>query len=384
MPVGPPSGGVGEGPPRGAVGGRFHLGVRKELDGLRGIAISLVLFHHACGYPRGGFLGVDLFFVLSGFLITTLLIEESRKAPIDLGAFYARRVLRLLPALIFLLMCLLIAGGYGQNTLSLARGSGIPLRPWDRWRLGPEMFYTLFYCFNAGVVWQVFSPWGPLGVTWSLAIEEQFYLIWPWLLRTLLRLGTSTIAWILGLTLSLVCFWRAWLSLTGAGWIRLYYASDTRCDGLLVGCLLSLALTSGRLSLLGSRRLASGALLAVTACLAWAVCMLHRDDRALFLGAFTLIQLGFAVCLAVALLEPTAWGVGFLRFAPLRWLGKISYSLYLWHWPVKLLIQPVEQPGLLNRYVPLNLALSLALASFSFYVVEKPFLRWKKRFSVVH
>jgi peptidoglycan/LPS O-acetylase OafA/YrhL len=363
----------------------FRLGFRPELDGLRGVAILLVLMSHFSGFPRGGFLGVDLFFVLSGFLITSLLLEEAfERGDVRLLSFYARRALRLLPALLVFMIALLAVGGYGFNSLSLARHPSIPIPVRQRLRLGPELFYTLFYSFNLGVVWKSFGPYGPLGVTWSLAIEEQFYLIWPWVLRLCLRSGLrlqsigSGLAGLLGL----VVFWRAWLSLTGASWMRLYYGSDTRCDGLLIGCLLAVVLASGRLPAgYNPRGLGRVTFLLLASLLGVAVCC--AGQTGLFVGLGTLIELGFAACVALVVVGPNLPGVGLLRLGWLRWLGKISYSLYLWHWAVKLAVQPLDMPGLFNAYVAKMIGLSLALACASHYLVELPFLRLKKRFSMV-
>ena len=156
----------------------FELGHRRALDGLRGVAVLAVLgFHGGVPFMRGGFLGVDVFFVLSGFLITSLLYEEWRRTgAIRLRAFYMRRVLRLLPALILLLLALTIYAIW---------------LPWpdQRARLRAEIAFTLLYVANWALAFRLVPDLGFLAHAWSLAIEEQFYLVWPLALLLLLRSG---------------------------------------------------------------------------------------------------------------------------------------------------------------------------------------------------
>ena len=208
----------------------IKLGYRPELDGLRGLSILLIYIHHLY-YPilPGGFLGVDIFFVLSGFLITCLLIEEwDRECSISLKNFYIRRVLRLIPALLFLII---IVGGFAL--ISLDKRRSIPTYQ--------GIWLTLSYASNWLYALRYFSANNPLGVTWSLAIEEQFYLTWPLLLSLALRfkLGRRWMIYILVLIIAFVPLHRKLLAEQGASIFRLYYSSDTRADALLIGCLVA-------------------------------------------------------------------------------------------------------------------------------------------------
>src|SRR5262245_4168116 len=204
----------------------MKLGYRPALDGLRGIAIALVVGFHAFRWPANGALGVDLFFVLSGFLITTLLLEEHRSfGRIGLRRFYVRRVRRLYPALLLLLLALvavtLAAGGFPSLDSPPAIG------------VASALTYT------ANVVVAASPSHVPAGMVhlWSLAAEEQFYVVWPLLIVLLLRwrsmrlLATSLVVLLL-----LAIAYRLRLALAGASIGRLYYGPDTHADSLLVGC----------------------------------------------------------------------------------------------------------------------------------------------------
>lgn len=206
----------------------FRLGHRRWLDGLRGVAILLVLGSHF-GLVRGGFLGVDVFFVLSGFLITTLLAEEWRRdRAIDLPRFYLRRALRLLPAYLALLA-----------VCAAATAAGSPARRADGFR---EVLVAGAYVSNWPTLHQTALP--RLGHTWSLAVEEQFYLAWPVVLLALLRSHArrGTVLAVVGGFALLSAGWRAALHATHApdepqvSLLRLYMGLDTRADALLIGC----------------------------------------------------------------------------------------------------------------------------------------------------
>lgn len=186
-----------------------------ELDGVRGIAILAVFLNHTQPTLSGGFLGVDLFFALSGFLITGILLNEfNRTGSISLRSFYYRRALRLLPALVvFLLVC----------------------APWAHWQATTA---TMFYFAN----WHSFEFLGPLVHTWSLSVEEQFYIAWPVVLLLLLRLKLSKTAIAAGLItiIALIFIWRLYLLKSGASWERAYKGTDTHTEGLLIGCVIAL------------------------------------------------------------------------------------------------------------------------------------------------
>ncbi|HYY43243.1 MAG TPA: acyltransferase, partial [Pyrinomonadaceae bacterium] len=328
------------------------LGHRPELDGLRGISILLILYYHfkLSQQLPGGFLGVDIFFVLSGFLITSLLVEEwTGTGRISLRQFYARRALRLLPALGVLLgaMCAIAA-------LFLSRQRAVDVYI--------ASLLTLFYVTNWAAALQLVRSLGPLGITWSLAIEEQFYLLWPPLLAVMLRLGWTRRSILLVLTglVLLVVGYRALLWGRGVNFGRLYYSSHTRADSLLLGCIAGL-LVAWDLVGRGARMACWLKTLALVAVLLLVVLVNVIDSTAPFLycGGFALVALAVAVLLLALTLAPPKLLLVPLRFAPLTWVGRISYALYLWHWPVHW--YQYRLPGTRGRQALLGVALSFAL-----------------------
>ena len=347
---------------------------RPELDGLRGLSILLVYLHHLYHpFLPGGFLGVDIFFVLSGFLITSLLVEEwERKGSINLKNFYIRRVLRLMPAVFTLILVLI----------------GFALIFLDKKRIVETyqgIWLTLSYASNWLYAFGYFSADNPLGITWSLAIEEQFYLTWPLLLSLALRfkLGRRWILYILALFISLISLYRRILVDQGTNILRLYYSSDTHADGLLIGCLAGLLISWNLLP--NSRRLevsmkflvAVGILFMgyLVGTASWRDLMLYQY------GGYTLVALSIGLILVVLVVWPPKFALLVLRFVPLVWIGQISYGLYLWHWPVRWFVYPKNGLPASVGQLLIVVVLSLSLTTFSYYFVEKPFLRLKKRFS---
>jgi peptidoglycan/LPS O-acetylase OafA/YrhL len=352
----------------------LKLGYRPELDGLRGVSILLVYFHHLY-YPLvpGGFFGVDVFFVLSGFLITSLLVQEwEREGSISLKDFYIRRALRLMPALFLLI---LILGGFALIFLN-KRGVAETYQ---------GIWLTLSYASNWLYAFRRYSASNPLGVTWSLAIEEQFYLTWPLLLSLALRfkLGRRWILYILALTIAIIPLYRKILVVQGANVLRLYYASDTRADGLLIGCLVGL-LSSWNLLPQNKRVEISMKSLAIAAVMffGYMVGTASWEDRILYqYGGYTLVSLSVGLILVVLIAWPPKAALSVLKFAPLVWIGRISYGLYLWHWPVRVFIYQKNIIPASTAQLVIAVALSLLLTTLSYYFVEKKFLRWKNRFS---
>ena len=350
----------------------LKLGYRPELDGLRGISILLVYVHHLY-HPLmpGGFFGVDVFFVLSGFLITSLLVQEwSREGSISLKNFYIRRALRLMPAVFTLI---LVIGGFALIFLDKRRAIETYQGIW----------LTLSYASNWLYAFDYFSANNPLGITWSLAIEEQFYLPWPLLLSLALRfkLGRRWILYILALFIALISLYRKILIEHGTNILRLYYASDTRADTLLIGCLVGLLVSWNLLP--DNRRLeiSMKSLAAIGVIfLGYLVATASWEDLMLYqYGGYTLVALSMGLILVVLVVWPPKVALSVLRFTPLVWIGRISYGLYLWHWPVRWFVyQKAALPSAAQLVV--GVALSLLLTTLSYYFVEKPFLRWKKRF----
>jgi peptidoglycan/LPS O-acetylase OafA/YrhL len=282
-----------------------RLGYVPALDGLRGVAILAVIAFHTFDAPLGGFYGVDLFFVLSGFLITTLLLEENDRAGgISLRGFYRRRAYRLLPGLFTVLAVYAALMLASSRALSQVAAGGL---------------YAANFVIASGSHVLNGTPFVPY---WSLAEEEQFYLLWPLLLVVLLqrRVRESRVAWALAFLVIGLAAYRAGLALAGASATRLYYAPDTHADGLILGCLFALLRRRG----LRIPELAGWLGLAVLVA-AFAVPSFAGGP------AFGLAPVSIAAALLTgAVLEQGRLARCFST-RPLVWLGLISYSLYLWH-----------------------------------------------------
>jgi peptidoglycan/LPS O-acetylase OafA/YrhL len=338
----------------------------------------VLAFHGGVGWLSGGFLGVDAFFVLSGFLITSLLLAEHRRAGrIRLVAFWGRRARRLLPALLVLLVTVVATAPW-------------LLPPTEITMLRADALGALGYVANwrmifrgTGYFEQTAAP-SMLQHTWSLGIEEQFYLCWPLLILALLRLARWR------RVLLAVCAIGVVGSVVEAALLyqpydvnRAYFGTDTRAGALLIGCGLAALLGGGALP--GGRHRASGpaerhrvlggfALLAVVA-LGWA--WSHADGTSgwLYFGGFAGLGLAAAAVIGHAVRSPgspTAW---LLRRPPLVWLGKISYGTYLWHWPVFLVLNG-DRTGLTGpALLVLRCLVTLGIATVSYHLVERPIRR---------
>jgi peptidoglycan/LPS O-acetylase OafA/YrhL len=346
-----------------------RLGYVPALDGARGVAILLVVLMHAYNNPTGGFLGVEIFFVLSGFLITTLLLQEQRRTGrIGLRAFYRRRALRLVPALA------VVVGAYAAASIAVACGA----RPFDP-RDAPASSFDIL----AGVLYlsDVVQAWGgllPPGIRhlWSLATEEQFYLLWPFVLVALLRRRASarTQAAVLVAGIAAAAGTRLGLTVAGAGWQHLYFSPETTFDALLVGCLCAVWLVHGTgPRVVRSERFRRCAWPLAVAVIAAAVYLVpSTEERLLFSVVMLPFDVAAALLIVVAALDGRTLLARVLRLPPLTGLGRISYGLYLWHPVVLWSTGYVRSPTL-------GVALSLVLALASYRFVERPFLRRKAR-----
>ncbi|MHC4270388.1 MAG: acyltransferase family protein, partial [Planctomycetota bacterium] len=302
----------------------FSLGYIRELDGIRGVSIlAVMLFHAGAPFLKGGFIGVDIFFVLSGFLITTLLLKEyDQNKHLNLKNFYLRRVLRLAPALILFLLVLSI---YSIILLDEVR---------VKYNLIDSLF-ALFYMSNWMHALQIHPP-NLLRHTWSLSIEEQFYIIWPLMLLFLLRIVCSRKK-ILLIVISLALFsWvlRVLLASYGASFYRLYYGLDTRADALLVGCALGVTLSSSLIS--GKFLYTLSKILKYIAPLSVFVLIsigygLHWRSMHMFYWLFFGVEVLAAILILDVFISKSVILKAIFSNNLLVWIGSISYGLYLWH-----------------------------------------------------
>jgi peptidoglycan/LPS O-acetylase OafA/YrhL len=353
----------------------FRLGHRPALDGLRGVFIFLVLTVHA-GLPfmQGGGLGVDGFFVLSGFLITCLLLQEWQQyGSISLRRFYFKRALRLLPALYALLALV------GLITLFYLTGDGAVAT-------GRAMILSFLYCTNlAPLLFQDYHiGLGLMSHGWSLALEEQFYLVWPLLLIGLLALRPTgkQLAMCIGALVALGPLWRVWIMTTGSEALR-YLGDDTRADTLLIGCTLG-ALAAGGMILPSARaaRLTRWIALAGIAVIAYLVVNTSwYADRFAYYLAPPITALCVAASLLHLVVSPNGRMARLLSWKPLVQLGVVSYGVYLWHNPVFHLVQ-TGSDGWLNLPMQFTrLAITAILVIVSYRYIERPMLRKKARLS---
>ena len=362
-----------------AVTGR-HL---PALSGLRGVAvIGVVAYHLQLGWARGGYLGVDLFFVLSGFLITTLLLEEwVRAGRIDLAAFWGRRARRLLPALFLVVVALAaylvvngVWGGPGANGLVDLPG------------VRGDAISTLLYVNNWHSIFvhqsyfAQFSTPSPLQHTWSLAIEEQFYLVWPLVLVVLLRYGrrvwrAAGVGLAVGLGV-LSTILMAVLFTPGADPSRVYYGTDTRLFDLMAGATIAFVAAARAQPNARARRTlhVAGPAAGVGLLAFWVFAGTSGGlpTNFMFEGGFLLCAaLGGLVVADARLLEPGRLGRA-LGWGPLHFVGTISYGIYLWHWPVIVYLNGART-GLSTWPLDLlRVLVTLVLSSASYYLVERP------------
>jgi len=367
------------------------------LDGLRALAVIAVLLYHAdLAWIPGGFLGVEVFFVISGYLITALLLAEWRqRGRIDLKGFWMRRARRLLPALYVLLV------------VSLA--FSVVFLPGEVARLRGDVLAAFGYVTNWYLIFGHVSYFEAVGRSsllqhlWSLAVEEQFYLLWPPVLALVLAIGASRLRRRRALTVALAgavasAVAMALLYAPGVDPSRIYYGTDTRSTGLLCGAAvaflwlpddkyrpsetrhhrLELA-TRGRFR----RRWGWTAPLlldvvgfAALGALVWFCLNLGEFRPLLYEGGFALVALA-TVATIMAVVHPYSFmGARVLGSAPLRWIGVRSYGIYLWHWPVFMVTRPdldVPIEGL--PLLALRLSVTVLLADLSYRFVETPIRR---------
>ncbi|SES43663.1 Peptidoglycan/LPS O-acetylase OafA/YrhL, contains acyltransferase and SGNH-hydrolase domains [Pedococcus cremeus] len=346
-----PSGGTGATPPVPEESAQdlqtYRLGRRPALDGLRGLAVTAVIAGHSllplCA--NAGTVGVTFFFVLSGFLITRLLLEEQEDhRRIDIRAFYVRRARRLAPALLIFLLFTSAAHKVAGDSL---------------WPVVASFAYVANFAAISGL------PMHLLQHMWSLSMEEQFYLLWPMLMAVLLPRGRRRLLLVLCLGLILCVGLRAWLTLSGAPSSRVMFGPDTRADALIIGAMLAFFLPHLTDWPLG--RIAS-----------YAACVLALSLPLGPQGSWTLLPVALASAGVVgwaatvsASRRPSRAATALAR-GPIAALGRISYGVYLWHFPIAIILA-ARVPHVLGAI--LTLCLSTALAAASWRYVEVPILR---------
>ncbi len=339
------------------------------LDGVRALAVAAVVAHHifGAGFP-GGFIGVDIFFVLSGFLITRLfVIEREKTGTIRLSNFFMRRALRLVPALavmitVSLVLARLVHGGdrFGHDAL--------------------EAVFAITYTTN---FWLGFFAPPMLGLfdnAWSLAIEEQFYVCWGIGAFALLRFGPRRFAAVvLFVSAMIVLGWRWYLLLAGATPMRIYVGFDTRADELLIGCLGAVLLSLSP----APKMTRYGGLAALVALIATAFCarVYWMSKAAMFVDFAVLITIVSLLSLEVILdvvVNAGSFLSNALSFRPLVYIGSISYGIYLWHWPLLIMAGREGFDDLFWKLV-IGAGGSFVMAAVSYRYVERPILALKQR-----
>ncbi|MEL0250178.1 MAG: acyltransferase, partial [Actinomycetota bacterium] len=355
-----------------------EMGYLPGLDGLRAVAIIGVLLYHAgIDWMPGGFLGVDVFFVISGFLITSLILEEyDRSGRVNFTKFYLGRARRLLPAV----AVLLIAVGLAvlivyQDALSAFREDALA---------------TVFYVNNWWYIFVDQSYFESVGRPpllkhlWSLSVEEQFYLIWPAFALLLMRSGGRPLVRRLALVLAIAStVWMAVLSIRNgypvdADPSRAYFGTDSHSMGLLVGAALATMWRPGRLSTQvprGAQLIITGIGVASLAAVIGFYLFVGEFTPWLYRGGFLALAF-FTTALIAAVTHPASFLGPALGTGVLRYIGRRSYGIYLWHWPIFM----VTRPGIDVQWSEpvtfvVRIALTLVIAELSYRLVEMPIRR---------
>jgi peptidoglycan/LPS O-acetylase OafA/YrhL len=330
-------------------------GYRPDIDGLRAVAVTLVVNFH--GFPEalpGGFVGVDIFFVISGFLITGIIARELDQQRFSLAGFYARRVRRIFPALIVVLAATLVLGWLWMLPMAYAQLSADVV--------ASGAFFSNFAQLAQSGYFDIESSKKPLLHLWSLGIEEQFYLFWPLLLMAASRLRLNMLA--VAVAIALASF-ALNVALIGSNPVATFYLPFTRAWELAVGA--GLACGWDRIS----QTSAASNLRATIGIALIAVSVGLLDTHSAFPGWWAALPVAGA---ALLLSAPAAWGCRHLLASrPMVWIGLVSYPMYLWHWPLLVFFTIIKFGPLTLLERELVLQASLLLAALTYLFVEKPF-----------
>lgn len=354
---------------------RAGLSYAAGLDGLRAVAVAAVVVYHVHGsWLPGGFLGVDVFFVLSGFLITSLLLAEwCADGRIDLRRFYLRRARRLLPALFAMIAAVALATAVAApSELARLRGD-----------VGAAMTYSTNW---TQIAWDrsYFAQLGRpslLQHLWSLAVEEQFYVLWPLILLACLtsrRRSAVLLVPIGGICLSTLLM--AVLFHPGQDPSRVYYGSDTHAASMLVGAVLGVIVlrrrTAGRPNRTSGRWVADAFALTGIVVLGSFVVRADYYTDALYRGGYLVVALA-AATLVYAVARRDTMTARILGAAAARWIGQRSYAIYLWHWPILMLTRPgLDVPDFGWTLDVPRVAAIVIVAHFSYRFIERPIRTW--------
>ncbi|MFD2442483.1 acyltransferase family protein [Bacillus sp. CGMCC 1.16607] len=342
------------------------------LDGIRAFAVlSVMAYHFSFSWARGGFLGVDIFFVLSGYLITSIALPtQGNQLDLNVREFWIKRARRLLPAAYVMIITTFVwVMLFYRDRLDTIRGDAIS-----------SIFYTSnwWFIFHKLSYFDSFGSPSPLKNLWSLAIEEQFYILWPIVLiagfSVFKKRSSFSILILIGIAISTLLM--GLLYQPGADPSRVYYGTDTRSFELLIGCLLAFVWPMKRLS---SRYLTIklGNILNITSFIAFGILILSiifLDEYQSFLyrGGMLLFCVNAAILIA-CISHPVSFLGKLLSFKPLRWIGSRSYGIYLWHYPVTVLSTPVHEIGNPVYWrVGLQVVITFIIAEFSYRLIEMP------------
>ncbi|HEU0118443.1 MAG TPA: acyltransferase [Alphaproteobacteria bacterium] len=342
------------------------------LDGFRAIAIAMVVLSHAGLQLMPGGLGVLIFFVISGFLLTRQMIEEIESSGgFDIKQFYLRRLFRLMPTL-FLYIAVMCAA-------LIPLGANITLQ---------HIASGLFYYANYYQLFIGYPPHNPMPILWSLAVEEHYYILFPLVMLAFRKKLPTLMPWLFGIMI-VVLLWRSYLALT-CGRLDLavcglpnenrLFGTDTICDCILFGAITALMMRYAQNKV--QRAINPYAFFVATIVLLITLCV--RDETFRTTARFTVQSICVAIIVLNVLYGNWIWPRDIISTKPFLFVGHISYSLYLFHYGVLVVMNTLHHTNgdVLHgpRDIIIYLAASFGLATISHYLIEKPAINWRKRF----